>query len=416
MRVIIAETITIGDEILFGQTLDTNSHWICGVLSSIGIRVLHKTTVSDNKAEISLALYTAQNRADLIIMTGGLGPTKDDITKKTINDFFGSQLIINENVLTHIKNMLEKRGRELNDLNKMQALVPECAEVLHNQLGTAPGMWIQHKGKIFISLPGVPHETKRIMTDNGFEKIKAFFNPPVIFHKKIKVIGIPESTLSLLIETWEDALPAHIKLAYLPNLNKITLRLTGTGENLIDLQNEVNEQAKNLIPYIEKFIYGYDEEEFEENIGKWLKEKGKTIATAESCTGGSIAQLLTSVSGSSAYFKGSVVAYTNDVKHKVLKVSQLILDEFSAVSEPTVKSMAIGIRELLGTDYGIATTGIAGPDGGTTETPVGTIWIALAFDGGCYAKKLELTKDRNINIQYTTLAALDLLRSKLLAL
>jgi nicotinamide-nucleotide amidase len=413
MQSIIAETITIGDEILYGQTLDTNSHKISGILSSLGIRVLHKTTVSDDKKQILDALETARKRANLIIMTGGLGPTKDDITKKTLAEFFGTHLILNEDVLTHVKSLLEKRGRTLNDLNRMQAYVPAVSEVLHNELGTAPGMWTEHEGKVFISLPGVPHETMRIMSDYGFPKIKAFFNPPVIFHKKIKLIGIPESVLAMKIEAWEDSLPEHIKLAYLPHQSKVTLRLTATGKDLLTLERETQEQVEKVMPLIERYVYGFDEEELETNLGNLLTEKGLTLAVAESCTGGFLGHTFTQHAGSSQFFKGGVIAYTNEVKHHLLGVSQLILDEFTEVSEPCVKSMAINAREKFKTDFALATTGYAGPTGGTEENPVGTIWVAIAYEGGCHARKLQLLKDRSLNIQYTTLSALDLLRKKL---
>lgn len=412
MQTVIAETITIGDEILYGQTLDTNSHRICGVLASLGIRVLHKTTVSDDKNQILAALAHAEKRADLIVMTGGLGPTKDDITKKTIAEFFDVQLVENKAVLEHLNHFFEKRGRTLNELNRQQAAIPQNAEVLHNETGTAPGMWIERTGKVFISLPGVPHETLKIMNDFGFPKIKDFFETPIIYHKKIKLIGIPESTLSLKIEKIEDSLPSHIKLAYLPHQSKVTLRLTATGKNYTALVSETNAIVEEMLPLIEPFVYGFDEEELESNLAEILSENQLTLATAESCTGGFLAHTFTQHEGASRFFRGGMVAYDNDIKQSLLGVSKLVLDEFTAVSEPTVKSMAINAREKFNTDFALATTGYAGP-GDTEEQPAGTIWIAIAFRGGCEAKKLQLTKDRKLNIEYATLAALDLLRKKL---
>jgi nicotinamide-nucleotide amidase len=413
MKSVYAEILTIGDEILYGHITDTNSQFISTALDKAGIQVIRKTSVGDNREAIVNGLKSAEAVADIIIITGGLGPTKDDITKKTLADYFQTTLVMDEAVLSHVERLFASRGRVMNDLNKTQALVPANAQVIHNAVGTAPGMWIEHQGKVFISMPGVPHEMKKMMEELIVPKLRNHFQTPVIIHKWIKTINIPESTLAEKIEKWEDALPAHLKLAYLPKMGQVRLRLTGKGDDAEVLNAELEAQVAQLIPLIKDHIYGYEDDEIEKVVGCLLREKNKTISTAESCTGGYLAHLLTSVAGSSHYFIGSIVAYSNQIKMNELGVSQAILEEHGAVSEPTVIAMAEGIRKKFGTSIGLATSGVAGPDGGSPEKPVGTIWVAYADEKETFAKKLTLTQERMLNISLTTNFLLNFLRMRL---
>jgi nicotinamide-nucleotide amidase len=413
MKSIYAEILTIGDEILYGHITDTNSQFISTALDKAGIQVIRRTSVGDNKEAIINGLKSAEAIADIVIMTGGLGPTKDDITKKTLAEYFQTTLIMNEEVLSHIERLFASRGRVMNDLNKSQALIPANARVIHNAVGTAPGMWIEHQGKVFISMPGVPYEMKKMMEEWIVPQLRKHFQTPAIIHKWVKTINIPESTLAEKIAKWEDALPAHLKLAYLPRMGQVRLRLTGKGEDAEVLNTELDAQIAQLIPIIKDHVYGYEDDEIEKVVGNLLVQKNKTISTAESCTGGYMAHLLTSVAGSSRYFIGSIVAYSNQIKMNELGVSPVVLDEHGAVSEPTVVAMAEGIRKKFGTSIGLATSGIAGPEGGSPEKPVGTVWVAYADEKGTIAKKLALTQDRMLNITLTTNFLLNLLRMKL---
>jgi nicotinamide-nucleotide amidase len=410
---IYADIITIGDEILYGQIIDTNSQWISAELDKLGIKTRQKSSVSDKADEIIRILEESSERSSLIIITGGLGPTNDDITKKTLCRFFNTELIWNEKVLEDVTAFFNKRGREISDINKQQALVPANCEVLPNTRGTAPGMWIDENNKIFISLPGVPYEMKGILTDHGFNRIKQRFQTPVIFHKVIKTAGIGESALAEIISQWEDQLPAHIGLAYLPSAGEVKLRLTGSGADEISIKEEIDKQLQGVMPLIQKYVYGFDEDKLETAVGRLLKKHSKTLATAESCTGGYLAHLITSVPGSSAYYKGSVIAYSNEIKTKLLDVPSGILIQYGAVSEETVKIMAREVRLKLGTDIGVAASGICGPDGGTEEKPVGTIWIAYADENQIIARKLQLANIRENNIRMTALALLNMIRHQL---
>ncbi|GAB4327337.1 MAG: competence/damage-inducible protein A [Flammeovirgaceae bacterium] len=414
MNQVFAEVLTIGDEILYGQITDTNSQWIGEELSKIGVNIIRKTSVGDDKVQILKALQEAESRASIILTTGGLGPTKDDITKNTFAEYFGVGMTMRNEVLENIKELFRQRGRELTQLNEMQALVPENAEVIMNLVGTAPGMWFMKNGKVFVSMPGVPHEMKKMMTDTILPKIQKTFKTPHIYHKSVKTIGIAESKLAKTIEAWEDALPSHIKLAYLPRLGQVRLRLTCIGENLNALQAEAEELVQKLKPLIGEYIFAYEDEEIEVTIGKLLKDRKETLAVAESCTGGMVSNLITNVAGCSTYFVGGIVAYSNDVKISQLGVKKETLDTYGAVSEQTAMEMAEGIRKRLKTTYGIATTGIAGPDGGTPTKPVGTIWIGFSSEKETVAKQLNLTKDRLINIQLTYSAVMNLLRKRIL--
>lgn len=409
-----AEVITIGDEILFGQITDTNTQWIGTELTNIGIRTVRKSSVGDQADTILQVLHEAHQRADVIIITGGLGPTKDDITKKTLCTYFGVGMIRNEIALALVTSFFEKRGREMTDLNRAQADLPANAVYIQNDWGTAPGMWFEYEGRVYVSLPGVPFEMKHLMTNRILPKLTQHFHTPIIKHKMIRTVGIGESFLAERIEAWEDALPTHIKLAYLPSFGGVKLRLTDTGTDLSQIDRELNEQVQLVMPLIGKNVFGFDDDELETVVGRLLKEKNLTLGIAESCTGGYVSAQITKVPGSSAYFWGSVVSYSNAVKVTQLGVLPETLDQFGAVSEETIRQMAEGVRKALGTNVGIATSGIAGPDGGSPDKPVGTIWIACATDQRTVTRLLKLGQYRDQNIQLTTMYLLNMLREELI--
>ncbi len=414
MQHILAEIITIGDEILYGQIVDTNSQWISAELDKMGIKTVRKTTVPDHEPHILNSFKEAQSRAQVILITGGLGPTNDDLTKPCLAKFFESELAMNEKALTEVKAIFEKIGRELTDINREQANLPVKCESITNRVGTAPGMWFHDQGKVFVSMPGVPHEMKTMMLEQVLPKIHDLFHTPNIYHKLVKTIGIGESWLSEMIQPWEKSLPDHIKLAYLPGLGEVKLRLTAVGQEMQLLEQQVDQQIEKLIPLVDKYVYGFNRDTLPKVLGDLLKNRGLTICSAESCTGGAVASAITSVPGSSQYFMGSVVAYHNQIKTSVLNVNPETLTTHGAVSEETVLEMARGAQKVLNADIAIATSGIAGPDGGTSEKPVGTIWMAVAYKDQAIAKKLNLFKDRSINIRYTSTAALNLVRQRLL--
>ena len=409
-----AEIITIGDEILYGQITDTNTQWISAELDKIGIKTVRKSSVGDQKEEILQILEEAQNRADIILITGGLGPTKDDITKKTLCEHFDTKLIWNQEAITWLEEFFAKRGRKLDDINIKQAELPENAIYLKNSRGTAPGMWFEFKGKIFVSMPGVPMEMKGLMTDSVLAKLKIQFKTPIIYHKIIRTIGIGESFLSKMIEDWEDSLPSNIKLAYLPSMGNVKLRLTGVGEDLQEIQNNVQKEIEQVLSIISEYVYGYDAEEIEDAIGKLLLERKETVSTAESCTGGYVSHLITKVPGSSAYFEGGVVSYSYEAKETFLDVKAETLVSMGAVSEQTISEMAENVRKKFGTTYGLATSGIAGPGGGTPDKPVGTVWIAVATAEKTITSKLQLGGSRDQNIHLTAFGVLNLLRKEIL--
>jgi nicotinamide-nucleotide amidase len=405
-----AEIITIGDEILFGQIIDTNTQWIGTELTGIGVRTIRKTSVGDIKDDILSAFSESGKRADIVIVTGGLGPTKDDITKHTFCEYFGSTLKMNEEALALVTAFFAKRGRAMTELNIQQAALPDNCTYVANLWGTAPGMWFEKDNVVYVSLPGVPYEMKNLMQFEILPRLKERFTLNVIQHKSVRTVGIGESFLAEKIANWEDALPEHIKLAYLPHFGSVKLRLTGTGSDADKLNSELHEQVELLLPIIEEYVYGYDLDELEAVIGAILVKNNATIGTAESCTGGFLAHRLTNIPGSSAYFEGSVVSYSNSVKVNVLGVSQDTIMKHGAVSEETAREMAEGARKLLNTTYALSTTGIAGPDGGTAEKPVGTVWIACATPSGTVTQLLQLANVRNINIETTSTHALNLLR------
>ncbi|MEQ8811120.1 MAG: CinA family nicotinamide mononucleotide deamidase-related protein, partial [Imperialibacter sp.] len=345
-----AEILTIGDEILYGQINDTNSTWIGQQLSERGIKVIRKTTVGDVESEMMTAFAEAERRADIIIITGGLGPTKDDLTKPLLARYFGMELALHEEALAEITMLFEKRGFQMTDTNRQQAWLPVGSTKLTNRMGTAPGMWFERGNKTFVSLPGVPYEMKVLISEQVIPRLREKYTLPVIYHKMIRTIGIGESWLSDKIEWWETSLPPHIRLAYLPSPGEVKLRLTGAGPNLKSLIKEVQAEIDRVLPDIQKYAYGYDQETIESAIGKLLLERKLTVSTAESCTGGYLAHEITSVPGSSAYYMGSIISYDNRIKTEELGVKQETLDTVGAVSEETVQQMAEGVRKRLKTD------------------------------------------------------------------
>ncbi len=407
-----AEIITIGDEILIGQIVDTNSAWIAQHLNNVGIKIYQITSVSDKHEHILQALSDAQNRAGLVIITGGLGPTKDDITKNVLCEYFETKLVLSEKSLENIKFLLKQRGiTEINKNNREQAMVPENCKLLTNSEGTAPGMWFEKQDTIFVSIPGVPFEMKTLMLNHILPKLKTKFNSKVIVHKVVMTQGSFEAKLAEILEEWEEGLKEkNIKLAYLPQPGIIRLRLSAEGENEEQIRKNIEEEIEKLNKIIPEYIYGYDEEKIEESVGKIAKQYNKTISTAESCTGGNIAQLLTSVPGSSLYFTGSVVAYSNEIKQNILKVPENDIIKYGAVSKQVVEKMATGIMKLYNTDYSIATSGIAGPDGGTNEKPVGTTWIAVCSNNKVISESFLFGDNRERNIRKTSVTALNMLR------
>ena len=405
-----AELLTIGDEILFGQINDTNSQWMSQELDKIGVRVVRKSTVGDIREDILDAFAEAEKRADIILITGGLGPTNDDLTKPLLAEYYNCPIELNTEALIEVTEFFKSKGRELTPANRKQAELPVCCERISNRLGTAPGMWFERNGKVFVSMPGVPHEMKNMMKEIVIPKLQGLFKTDVIFHKVIKTIGIGESWLAEEIKEWEDALPPHIKLAYLPSLGQVKLRLTAIGPNMDKLRDDVELQIESLKKYAWKYIYGYDKDEIQSVVGDMLNERKLKVAFAESCTGGYISHLITSIPGSSAYYQGSIIPYQNELKAKTLGVSEVTLRKFGAVSEETVTEMANNVRKQFNANFGLATSGIAGPDGGTEEKPVGTVWIALADGEQTITRKLQLWKDREVNIKATAIAVLNLIR------
>ena len=384
--------INIGDELLIGQVVNTNASTMSKLLTEAGMEVRKTMVVGDVHDDIWAAVDEAMHQSDAVLVTGGLGPTKDDITKKLLCEYFNSELVENKVALENVKRIFESRGYKLTPVNQAQALVPRCCEVLNNDLGTAPCMWFCRDNKVLVSLPGVPFEMEWLMRNRVIPKLQETFKTDIILTKNILVQGIGESFLSDLIEPWELSLPENVKLAYLPvaGLTKLRLTYRSNRNNLSNLNN----LTEGLYTLAGQYIVGEDCETLDELVHKTLIEKGLTLATAESCTGGNIARLLTAQAGASAYFKGGVVAYSNEVKENALGVKHSTLETHGAVSEETVREMVEGVRERLGTDLAIATTGIAGPDGGTKEKPVGTVWIAVANANGTEAKLLQFGANR----------------------
>ena len=407
------EIITIGDELLIGQVIDTNSAFIARELNQIGISVFQITSVSDNRRHILDALEEASRRAPLVLITGGLGPTKDDITKAVFAEYTGDKLVSHPETLRQIETMMAARNIAMNPLNVKQAEAPSRCTVIPNSCGTAPGMWFQKDGVTYISMPGVPFEMKTMMQNEVLPRLRQRFTGDQILHRTLLVTGFPESALALFIEDWENHLPRHIKLAYLPGNGMIRLRLSAYGVDMKILATQTQTEIEKLRSLLGNHLLSENDEQIEEIVARMLTERQQTVSTAESCTGGNIARLLTSISGSSAYFKGSVVAYANDIKEKVLQVNPNDIRQYGAVSEQVVSQMAANVRQLINTDFGVATSGIAGPTGGTPDKPVGTMWIAVASPSQTVAKLLHYGNNRENNIQRTSTAALNLLRENL---
>jgi nicotinamide-nucleotide amidase len=415
-----AEIITIGDEILIGQIVDTNSAFMATLLNINGVSVKQISSVSDDQDHIIKALNEAKERADIILITGGLGPTKDDITKKTLAQYFNSKMRFDEVAFQDVKNIFSFYGKEVTPINRLQAEVPEICEVIRNLNGTAPGMWFDVNGKVFVSMPGVPHEMKAMMKDSVVPKILERFHLPFIVHKTVLTQGIGESFLAETIADWENSLAAEgIKLAYLPSPGMmVRLRLSTSGKDKGKLNTTVDNKIEELKKLIPEYIYGYEifgeeRETLEELVGKLLRDKKKTVSTAESCTGGYISHLITRIAGSSDYYAGSIISYSNQVKEAELNVPKELLDTKGAVCQSVVEFMAQSVREKLKTDYSIACSGIAGPTGGTDKKPVGTVWIAIATPEKVISEKFLFGNNRERNIQRTANTALNMLKKEL---
>ncbi len=410
-----ASIITIGDELLIGQVIDTNSAWMAQELNKAGIRVVRRVAVGDVWDEIWTALDEEQKYADIILITGGLGPTADDITKPLLCKYFGGALIVDEAAKQNVLDIFAKLNRPIIDRNLKQAEVPDVCTVLQNKRGTAPGMLFEKEGKIFVSLPGVPHEMKGLMTDEVIPALVKQFKFPAIIHKTLLTAGVGESFLAELIKDYEEALPVHIKLAYLPNYGMVRLRLTATGHNATETETAISRLFEKLKALVAEYLVTDKDEPMENVVGKLLLATGKTMCTAESCTGGYIAHLLTSIVGSSKFYNGSVVSYSYEAKEDLLQVDKTTLETRGAVSEEVVLQMARGALKHLKSDYVIAVSGIMGPDGGTTDKPAGTVWIAVGNKENIQAQKLYFRFDRARNIQLTAMNALNLLRKFILA-
>lgn len=396
------EIVTIGDEILYGQITDTNSQWIGTELNKKGFKVIRKTSIGDTKEEILNILDEAQSRADVILITGGLGPTKDDITKKTIADYFDVNMTFRQEVYDNIADLFSGRGRELTELNRQQADIPSNGKVLMNKVGTAPGMWFENGDKTIVSMPGVPHEMKYLMENHVLPHLQNKYDTPFIVHKMLRTMGIPESQLVVLIEKWEDALPEELSLAYLPRLGQVRLRITAIGYEKASLKEKIKSSVSSLREILKENLYAEEDIEIENVLAELLESKGLKLATAESCTGGNIAKTITSIAGCSSFYTGGIVSYSNKIKEEQLGVTAKSLKEFGAVSEEVALQMANNVRQKYNADYGIATTGIAGPTGGTKEKPVGTVWIALSTPDRTEARLLNLYNNRILNINVTT--------------
>jgi nicotinamide-nucleotide amidase len=410
-----SEIITIGDEILIGQVIDSNSAWMAESLNSIGIHVGQITSISDSAAHIRQALDDASRRAELIFLTGGLGPTRDDITKRALVEYFNSKLVLNEEVLTRIEKFLIPRGVQMNELNRSQALLPDNCMLIPNRFGTASGMWFTKGGKHYISMPGVPYEMKGMMTGFILLQLREKFRLPAIEHKTILTQGIPESHLALMLEQFENSLPESIRLAYLPSPGMVRLRLTATGSDRQSVKDSLEKEAEKLLKIIPEAVYGSEDEKLEAIIGELLVKKKATLSTAESCTGGTISQMIVSVPGASRYFLGSLVAYSDDIKIRILGVDKALIETHGAVSQQVAGSMAEKVRELCRSDYAIATSGIAGRDGGTPDKPAGTTWIAVASARTLICNNFHFGDVRDRNIHKASVTALNMLRKLLLS-
>jgi len=406
--------LSIGDELLIGQTLNTNVHWMSQKMNELGIDIIHHISLSDDKNDIVNCLNNALVTSQLVLITGGLGPTSDDITKDVLCEYFSGKLIYNEEAFQNIQNIYNKRSIHISQESKMMCMVPDNCLVIQNSLGTAPGMLFRKNEKIIVSMPGVPYEMKAMVTKAVIPYLQDNFTLPTIIHCNIQTAGVGETVLAERLKDFEATKDPRIKLAYLPNVGKVRLRLTIKGNDKEELENIINKAKAEVVANIEEFIYGYDDDLLEKSIGDLLLERKLSIGTAESCTGGYLAHLITSVPGSSAYFKGSIIAYSNEIKENTLGVKNETLQQFGAVSEQTVTEMISGALSILKTDIAIAISGVAGPGGGSEEKPVGTVFIGIGDKNKTIVKKLSFTNHRDRNIQVSGVVALVMLRKFLL--
>lgn len=406
--------VTIGDEILIGQILDTNSQYISQKLNEAGITVRERTSIGDDAEQIERALERAFDDSDIVIITGGLGPTKDDITKYTLARWFGSRLVFDERTAEHVRSLLARRGIEFNELNRGQAMVPECCTVLFNAHGTAPGMWFERDGKVVVSLPGVPFEMKHLMEDEVMPRLRKRFTLHAIVHRTMITAGIAESVLAERIAEWEDALPQGLKLAYLPAPNIVRLRLSAYEADGVKMRAAIDREFAKLYGIIPENIVGFEQASVQELVHNRLVESGRTLAVAESCTGGAIASIFTAMAGASKYLLCGVVSYSNESKTNILGVNPETIERYGAVSEQVARQMADGVRRISRADYAVATTGIAGPTGGTAEKPVGTVWIGIATPERTFAVLRDCGTDRSQVISRASAYAVSLLHEQLM--
>lgn len=408
-----AEIISIGDELLIGQVINSNASWMGEQLFLNGIPLRRVSTIGDNKQQLHQAIDEALSRVQFIFLTGGLGPTSDDITKPALCEYFHSDLIFNGEAYRQVETLFKRRGMKVTERNKQQAMLPANCQPVRNDNGTAPGMWFEHQGAIIVSMPGVPFEMKSMFADIIIPRLKSLFAGSFIFFKTIMTTGAGESFIADKIGSWEQKLPRDFTLAYLPQPGMVRLRIGGSGKDADFVRQTLEQLTQELSNLLGDIVYGYDNHSLEEVIGQKLKLQKKTIATAESCTGGYIAHLLTSIAGSSSYFKGSVVAYANEIKIQVLDVPAAMIEKYGAVSKEVAETMATNLKSRFKTDFALAVTGIAGPDGGTEEKPVGTVWISLATDEKVISQRFQLGEQRDRNIRRSALAALNMLRMAL---
>ena len=408
------QIITIGDEILIGQIIDSNSAWMGRELNREGFEIQEITTVSDNEGEITRALHNAFARADVVLITGGLGPTKDDMTKKALAEYFGVEMVFDKRTFNRIQKLFERWGRDMTEAHREQAYMPANATILLNKMGTAPGMWFDHLGKVAVSMPGVPYEMEFLMSHEVIPRLTKRFPGQPIVHRTICTVGEGEARLANRLEPFLNQLPEYVKVAYLPGLGSVRIRLTARGENEVELQQLLDDKVKELQSLIPEFIFGFGRDTLEGVVGTLLTKHNKVLTLAESCTGGYVSHLITRIPGSSNYFTGGIVAYSYELKVKLLGVKQSTLDMEGAVSEQTVLEMLQGALRSTGADIGVAISGIAGPGGGTPQKPVGTIWMAAGNLERQQTQLLKLGKDRLRNIQYTGIQALNMIRKFLL--
>ncbi len=405
------EIITIGDEILIGQIVDTNSAWMATELNKSGFEIAQITSVHDKANHIVESLDLALNRVDIILFTGGIGPTNDDITKQTLTNYFDTKLVFDESIIRNIEQLFSTRSNfVINELTRAQAMVPEKCTVIPNLVGTAPITWFEKDGKVIVSMPGVPYEMKQAMNLEIIPRLQKYFQTPALLHKTVQVYGYGESALALEIADWENELPENVSLAYLPNYGIVKLRLSGTSNDILALEFIINQQIGKLSQILGSSIVAYEDIPIAELVGNLLITKGLMVATAESCTGGNIAHQFTMIPGSSAFYKGSVVAYSNEIKTNVLQVYADDIEKYGAVSQIVVIQMAENVRKLLKTDVAIATSGIAGPTGGTADKPIGTVWIAICSEEKTVSREFHFGSLREQNIERATQAALLMLK------